>query len=37
VLLLNELQKQQRVIDEQARAIDELRRRLDAFTTDLKK
>ena len=30
VLLLNELQKQQHVIEEQARAIDELRRRLDA-------
>ena len=37
VLLLNEVQKQQRVIEEQARAIEELRRRLDALTTDLKK
>ena len=37
VLLLNELQKQQKVIEEQARAIDELRRRLDALSTDAKK
>jgi len=36
-LLLNELQKQQKVIAEQAKAIDELRRRLDAMTSDAKR